>query len=409
MNKSFFYKGLFVILVGIGLSSQSNAAAPDYDIATKAGDIVGQLNMCSGSNEGVRVYIAGSSFEAVTDSVGNFKISYAQPGTYSLTVMQDGNKMGIIPNVMVIAKQTVNVGSVPFCLDNDGDGYTQDVDCNDNNPAINPGATEICGDGIDNNCNGETDEVCLTCTDADGDGYHVGEGCTGDLDCDDTNALVFPGADEKCNGVDDDCDGAIDEEAIDQQTFYRDNDGDGYGDPSDSITACTQPQGYVSVSGDCSDLNSAINPGVAEVCGDVIDNNCDSNIDEGCTCINDGGDTCETATMKGTICGDTGSDEIIISGCGNGRYKFVLNECSSTTIQDLSMKIQLLQPENQSVSYAFTLESPCDTGIAVGGDVTHEISDDPFTDNSQEFYIKVYQTEGIISGGDWRLDILGNQ
>ena len=216
MNKSFFYKGLFVILIGIGLSSQSNAVAPSYDNAAKAGDIVGQLNMCSGSSEGARVYIAGSSFEAITGSVGNFKISYAQPGTYNLTVMQDGNKIGIIPNVTVIAKQTLDIGTVPFCLDNDGDGYAQDVDCNDNNPAINPGAAEVCGDGIDNNCNGETDEGCTTCTDNDGDGFYAQANCGTGVDCDDTDALIFPGADEKCNGKDDDCDGQVDEDAIDQ-------------------------------------------------------------------------------------------------------------------------------------------------------------------------------------------------
>ena len=285
MNKSFFYKGLFVILIGIGLSSQSNAAAPAYDNAAKAGDIVGQLNMCSGSNEGLRVYIPGSSFEAITGSIGNFKISYAQPGTYNLTVMQGGNKIGIIPDVTVIAKQTLDVGTVPFCLDNDNDGYTQDVDCNDNNPAIHPGSVEVCEDGIDNNCNGETDEGCPTCTDNDGDEFSVGEGCTGGIDCDDNNALIFPGAYEKCNGVDDNCDGQIDENAIDQQTFYIDDDNDEYGDSSNTVTACEQPQGYIGVSGDCDDLNAAVNPGATEVCGDGIDNNCDAGIDEGCpTC-----------------------------------------------------------------------------------------------------------------------------
>ncbi len=409
MNISFFYKGLFLILIGIGLSSQSNAAAPDHDDPAKSGDIIGQLSMCLGSNEGLRVYIAGTSFETITDSLGNFKISYAQVGTYSLTVRRDVNEIGIIPNVTVISKQTVNVGTVPFCLDNDNDGYTQDVDCNDNNPAINPGAVEICGDGIDNNCNDETDEGCPTCIDADGDGYFTGAGCTGNLDCDDTNALIFPGADEKCNGVDDNCDGTIDVDAVDKQTFYLDNDEDGYGDSSNTITSCQQPQGYVSVGGDCSDSNSSINPGAEEVCGDLIDNNCNYYIDEGCTCTNNGGATCETATMTGTICGDTGADAITITGCGDGTYKFVLNECLSTTIQNLSLSVSLQQPNNPSVSYAYTLHSPCDTNLGTGGEVNYEISDDPFTDNSQEFYINVHQLDGPVVSGDWQLSIHGNQ
>lgn len=337
MNKSFFYKGLFVILIGIGLSSQSNAAAPDYDNAAKAGDIVGQLNMCAGSSEGVRVYIAGSSFEAITGSVGNFKISYAQPGIYNLTVMQDGNKIGIIPNVTVIAKQTLDIGTVPFCLDNDSDGYTQDVDCNDNNPAINPGAAEVCGDGIDNNCNGETDEGCTTCTDNDADGFYAQANCGTGVDCDDTDALIFPGADEKCNGKDDDCDGQVDEDAIDQQTFYRDSDGDGYGDTSNTVTACEQPQGYIGVSGDCDDLNAAVNPGALEICRDDIDNNCDGDSDERCpTCTDSDGDGYFVEYNCGTIrdCNDQDAaanpGAIEISGDG------IDNNCNGIVDEELS-------------------------------------------------------------------------
>lgn len=280
MNK-LFYKGLLVVLIGIGLSSQSSAAAPDYDNATKAGDIVGQLNMCTGSSEGLMVYMSGTSFGSITGSIGDFKISYAQPGTYNLTVMQKGNKVGIIPDITVISKQTVNIGTFPFCLDNDGDGYTQDVDCNDNNPAINPAAEEICGDGIDNNCNGQTDEGCITCTDNDGDGYFAQSNCGTNIDCDDTNPNVNPAAPEKCNNIDDNCDSQIDEDAIDKQTFYRDNDGDGYGDPSNTVTACEQPEGYVSVAGDCNDANPTISPGASDVECDGIDNNCNGIADEG--------------------------------------------------------------------------------------------------------------------------------
>jgi hypothetical protein len=67
-------------------------------------------------------------------------------------------------------------------------------DCNDNDSAVNPGATEVCGDGIDNNCNGQIDENCTTdnCTDADGDGYFVGEGCT-PVDCDDSDWKIHEG------------------------------------------------------------------------------------------------------------------------------------------------------------------------------------------------------------------------
>src|SRR5262249_8608794 len=81
-------------------------------------------------------------------------------------------------------------------VDADGDGYNSSVDCNDNNASIHPGATEIC-DGIDEDCDGVLDNGF---PDADGDGY---ASCGGD--CNDNNAAVHPGATEVCNGIDDNC------------------------------------------------------------------------------------------------------------------------------------------------------------------------------------------------------------
>ena len=100
-------------------------------------------------------------------------------------------------------------------VDNDGDGYKSNVDCNDNDAAINPGAVEICGDNIDNNCSGQIDEGCgppPTCTDNDGDGYAIEGGSCGAVDCNDSDAAVNPGASEICgDAVDNNCSGAIDE------------------------------------------------------------------------------------------------------------------------------------------------------------------------------------------------------
>ncbi len=99
---------------------------------------------------------------------------------------------------------------------NTPDNYaTNDADCDDNNAAINPLVDEIAGNGIDDNCDGEVD-VVERYIDADGDGYgsqnfSEAQGVTNNLDCDDTNAEIHPYAIEKLNGIDDNCDDAIDE------------------------------------------------------------------------------------------------------------------------------------------------------------------------------------------------------
>jgi hypothetical protein len=129
---------------------------------------------------------------------------------------------------------------------------------------------ETCN-GVDDNCNGSIDEGF----DLDGDGYTT---CAGD--CNDNNAAISPGDTELCNGIDDDCDLSIDEGVT--STFYRDLDNDGYGNAAVTIQACSVPVGYVTNNTDCNDNNAAISPADTEVCN-TIDDDCDGSIDEGVT------------------------------------------------------------------------------------------------------------------------------
>ena len=96
-------------------------------------------------------------------------------------------------------------------------------------------------------------------------------------DCLDTNPAVNPGATEVCNSIDDNCDGQIDEGVL--IAYYADADADGFGAGA-ALNACTQPAGYVLVNTDCNDSNAAINPAAIEVCN-TVDDNCDGQINEG--------------------------------------------------------------------------------------------------------------------------------
>jgi hypothetical protein len=103
--------------------------------------------------------------------------------------------------------------AAPVCPDQDGDGYTDSScggqDCNDSAPFTFPGAEEICGDSIDQDCNG-TDLACEpppVCPDQDGDGYT--DSACGGQDCNDSAPFTFPGAEEICgDSIDQDCNGA---------------------------------------------------------------------------------------------------------------------------------------------------------------------------------------------------------
>jgi hypothetical protein len=199
--------------------------------------------------------------------------------------------------------------NIDFYIDLDGDGFGNDDnivsecqaelglatiggDCDDENAAISPIATEVC-DEVDNNCNEEIDEGVQTTyyldfdTDGFGDAQTTLMACTpaegyvlNDDDCNDTDSQAYPNAVEFCDNTDNNCDGAVDEDsAIDTSVWYADFDNDGFGTPDSTYNACTQPSNYSTNALDCNDGDDDINPNAVELCNEE-DDNCDGVIDE---------------------------------------------------------------------------------------------------------------------------------
>ena len=150
---------------------------------------------------------------------------------------------------------------LPQAYDADGDGWTTCAgDCDDDDATVWPGAPEE-ADGVDDDCDGTVDEG-TSAYDDDGDGLNEDDG-----DCNDADAAVSPDATETLgNGVDDDCDGTVDQGTADL-------DFDGYAIPG----------------GDCDDTNAAVYPGAPEL-PDGLDNDCDGVVDEGTINSDDDGD-----------------------------------------------------------------------------------------------------------------------
>ncbi|RYZ56143.1 MAG: hypothetical protein EOP49_01120 [Sphingobacteriales bacterium] len=188
--------------------------------------------------------------------------------------------------------------------DNDNDGYgsgapqacgvANNTDCNDANNTIYPTAPELC-DGIDNDCDAIIDENSGTTWYEDSDGDTFGNAnisqiactqpagyVTNNTDCNDANNAIYPGAVEICDGIDNDCDGSIDETG--GTVWYRDVDNDGFGNPTSSTTNCNQPAGYVADNTDCNDNDDSVYPNAPELC-DGKDNDCNGTVDDGATTI----------------------------------------------------------------------------------------------------------------------------
>jgi len=236
------------------------------------------------------------------DSLGKVHISYYDvtngdlkhatnaSGSWATGAVDTTGQVGMYSSIALDSSDKVHIGysdrtrrdlkyANNACIDNDGDGYGDpghqacpggpEVDCDDTEPRVNPGAYEAC-DGLDNDCDGNVppEEV-----DKDEDGYMI---CHND--CDDNNPDVNPGVtegpfrDPSCSDmVDNDCDGDMD--GKDRACLECiDNDRDGYGQPASEN--CSHAQA------DCDDTEPNVNPGMAENCSNGIDDDCDTNIDD---------------------------------------------------------------------------------------------------------------------------------
>ncbi len=180
--------------------------------------------------------------------------------------------------------------------DADGDGYPASQDCDDTDRLVNPGAEEVPYDGADNDCAQQTRD-----DDLDLDGFD------GETDCDDEEPRAKPDGEEICDGIDNNCDGIVDNGT--GNPFWEDADGDGFGDNASTQLLCSAQDGWVANDDDCDDGDVEVNPDADEVCNGE---------DDDCDGIND-----DNAIDATTLFIDYDDD-------GQGSNAYTLDSCSGS-------------------------------------------------------------------------------
>jgi hypothetical protein len=171
----------------------------------------------------------------------------------------DGFPVGIDCND---ADPAINPNANEVCdfIDNNCDGK------------IDEGLTNTFFQDSDEDSYGSVNSSITTCSAPDG---YV----TNNSDCNDADPAINPNANEVCDNLDNNCSGQIDEN-LSTTIYYHDNDSDGFGNANSSINSCSEQEGYVTNGSDCDDSNNVINPNAIEIKDDK-DNDCDGQIDEG--------------------------------------------------------------------------------------------------------------------------------
>ena len=259
-------------------------------------------------------------------------------------------------------------------LDNDCDGEVDEGLLNACG-TCGPAPAEVC-DGLDNDCDGEIDTDATDGPtryfDADGDGY--GDPATATvmcvatpgwvdngLDCDDTDEDINPGADEICDGVDNNCNGEIDETGA-ALSFFADGDGDGFGDSGDVTTSCVAPAGYVADSSDCDDTRDFVYPGATETCNG-LDDDCDGDIDDGFASVE-----LEVTSISNTAA-------IGPEGCQNPDFDGV--ECEGAMVIEFTVTNNSALTVPTDVTVDFRLDSDSGPRVTTATELVREV--DPGT------------------------------
>ncbi len=274
---------------GDGVQQSNTAGFRDYNLwlNNTNNDVGGALNAGDLGNNSIFADPAFLAYSADGDcSNDDFHLDPASPAV-------DAGEPGILDRDGSPSDMGAFGGPNAIPSDNDGDGFNDLQDCDDGDAAVNPNAAEIC-DGIDNNCDGDTDLASAGgavpwYTDGDGDGfgdinsevlacYDPGNMIQTGGDCDDADLAINPGATEICDDIDQDCDDIVDDGV--QTAWYADSDADGFGGGHILLFDCFGGSGLVASGDDCDDDDPNVNPSAVESCDDT-DNNCDGDVDEG--------------------------------------------------------------------------------------------------------------------------------
>lgn len=222
----------------------------------------------------------GGVFTATDEGTGNVGVSDGAPFEYAIGHTAARTLTGGIATFQTTWTAPVTAGAYEFAVfgvtTDDADGMDDPEIAEESNEPFAKFEFAV-GVGCD---------LVTYFSDGDGDGYGKDEVLSCDLpegaaaeggDCDDGNPAVNPGATELCSFTDENCDG----DRMAPPTYFRDADGDGFGAIAEIVSeGCTPPEGYVEEAGDCDPEDAAINPTAAEVPGNGVDDNCNGMIDE---------------------------------------------------------------------------------------------------------------------------------